>query len=69
MTRQEARAAARKLSRNWTDSRLGGSRAKRKELAKQIAKRNWRALLSASSFARSGPMELGMPLSSEASTK
>jgi len=49
MTRQEARAAGRALSKIWVNTRISGSRAKRKELAKQIANGNWRALLRTSS--------------------
>jgi len=50
LSRQAARAEARRLSKLWVGTRLRGPRQSRKILASQIANANWRALKNASAI-------------------
>ena len=44
MTRQQARAAARQMSKLWVSERIRGPRKERKLLASDIAKAHWNKL-------------------------
>jgi hypothetical protein len=44
MTRQAARAEARKLSKLWVSTRLRGPKKLRQELVSQLTSANWKAI-------------------------